>query len=272
MLFGRARLKVGRTHSVRIWTLGSNTYTHTHPAVLGIIAAEFVNGPKLTERRWMFIFCSRAHYPTPCPAIVETASRALWANAGLSGMLFLIGGHCFLRRKIIPRSCPAHLAPCFLFLSGSVFPPSPLSLSPTSLSLHFFLPAAQWGTTVCCERSYPVDLAPGVLIYFISHWFSILCHFFLSPTPSFSVPSFFFFSTRKSFSSLIPWKHTNRTAISQERKHGERARMQGTRLQISHHHVFWRREFTISFFFKVPYMLNKWDEKSSFCSHQHSVS
>lgn len=219
----------------------------------------------------MFIFCSRAHYPTPCPAIVETASRALWANAGLSGMLFLIGGHCFLRRKIIPRSCPAHLAPCFLFLSGSVFPPSPLSLSPTSLSLHFFLPAAQWGTTVCCERSYPVDLAPGVLIYFISHWFSILCHFFYHPLPLFLCHRSFFFLPENHFhlSSLENILTEPLLVRKENTENGPECRGQDCRFPII---MFSGGESSQFLFFKVPYMLNKWDEKSSFCSHQHSVS
>lgn len=57
---------------------------------------------------------------------------------------------------------------------------------------------------MCHERSYPLDLAPGVLIYFISHRFSILCHF-LSPTPSLPLPSFFL-STKNHFHLSF---HTN---------------------------------------------------------------
>lgn len=105
--------------------------------------------------------------------------------------------------------------PRLSFLVTPSFPhPPPLCLPPLSPSR--LLPPAQWGTTVCRERSYPLDLAPGLLIYFISHRFSILCHFFLSPTPSLPLPSFFL--STESFSSLIPYKHTNRISISQRGK------------------------------------------------------
>lgn len=108
---------------------------------------------------------------------------------------------------------------CFSFLVNP-FPPSSPSLSPF-LSI-FLAPLAQRGTTVCRERSYPLDLAPELLIYFIfSSIFLLSAIFFLSPTPSLPLP--FFFLSTKSFSSLIPYKHTNRISISQ-RKRMEKAR------------------------------------------------
>lgn len=137
-------------------------------------------------------------------------------------MVFLINGQWLLWRKVVCLSWPL---PSFLFLSDSFSPSSSLSLSLSSLSPSHPLPPAQWGTTVCRERSYPLDLAPGVLIYFISHRFSILCHFFLSPTPSLPLPSFFL--STKSFSSLIPYKHTNRISISQKKKKGNSKKVKG---------------------------------------------
>lgn len=63
--------------------------------------------------------------------------------------------------------------PLFLFsVSG---PPALLCLSESLLET---LPLLLSPTTACDERSHPLDLAPGVLIFFSSHRFPILCHFF----------------------------------------------------------------------------------------------
>lgn len=73
---------------------------------------------------------------------------------------------------------------CFSFLVNP-FPPSSPSLSPSFLSI-FLAPLAQRGTTVCRERSYPLDLAPELLIYFIfSSIFLLSAIFFYRPPPPF---------------------------------------------------------------------------------------
>lgn len=99
--------------------------------------------------------------------------------------------------------------PALLCLSESLLETLPLLLSPT---------------TACDERSHPLDLAPGVLIFFSSHRFPILCHFFFKSAPSPTSPrlsSFFLFT--KSFSSLMPHKHANRISISPaERREGKK--------------------------------------------------
>lgn len=86
----------------------------------------------------------------------------------------------------LKKSFMSVLASCppLSFLVTPAFPPPP-SLRLATLSPPHLLPPAQWGTSVCHERSYPLDLASGVLIYFISHRFSSLCHFFYRPLPPF---------------------------------------------------------------------------------------
>lgn len=59
-------------------------------------------------------------------------------------------------------------------------PPALLCLSESLLET---LPLLLSLTTACDERSHPLDLAPGVLIFFSSHRFPILCHFFLKALP-----------------------------------------------------------------------------------------
>ena len=195
------------------WTWGGDAACWSGP--FSYLAAELVSvGRKLTEGRLIPYILQRAllcqHQQTVCPLPVVTVLLPLWTNTGFEWDA--------VRDKwtVAPlkKSFMSVLAPCpplsFLVTPSLPHPP-PLCLPPLSPSRK--LPPAQWGTTVCRERSYPLDLAPGVLIYFISHRFSILCHFFLSPTPSLPLPSFFL--STESFSSLIPYKHTNRISISQ---------------------------------------------------------
>lgn len=105
------------------------------------------------------------------------------------------------------------LLPPFVFLSDSCFPSSSPSLSRYSLSTSLAPSGSVMHNCVSWEiiSSWPCFRSSD--IFHLSSIFYPL-PFFLSPTPSLPSPSFFL--STKSFSSLIPYKYTNRISISLE--------------------------------------------------------
>lgn len=134
--------------------------------------------------------------------------------------------------------------PSFVFLSESCFPSSSTSLSPYSLSNSLAPSGSVRHNCVSWEiiSSWPCFRSSD--IFHLSSIFYPLPFFFLSPTPSLPLP--FFFLSTKSFSSLIPYKHTNRISICLGEKNGKSKKV-GILSPQDHifRHFLWNSEKTL---------------------------
>lgn len=163
------------------------------------------------------------HQQTTCPLLVVTLFLPLWTNMGFKwDAVFDKWTMASLK-----KSCMSVLPPALISLSycDSLFPSSSPSLSFSSLSILLAPSGSVRHNCVSWEiiSSWPCSRSSD--IFHLSSIFYPL-PFFLSPTPSFPWPSFFL--SAKSFSSLIPYKRTNRISISQkEKKNGKRKKVRG---------------------------------------------